>query len=70
MNNGRFLIRSLLNLFVATTGATDRGGKTAKDSPEFSGYYEPVPDNRIYLADFRRTRLAIDVSKCGSKMEL
>lgn len=70
MSNGRFLIRSLPNPNAATMDAADRGEKTAKYWTEFSGYYEPVPDGRIYPADFRRTKLATDVSKCGLKTAL
>lgn len=70
MSNGRFLNRLLPNLFAATMDVADRGEKTAKYLTEFSGYCEPGRAGKIYPADFRRTKPAIAVSKCGLKMAL
>jgi len=68
MNNGQYLNRLLPNRNAATMDAADRGEKTVRCLTAFSGYYEPERDGKIYPTDFRHTKRAIAVSKCGSKM--
>ncbi len=70
MSNGRFSNCSLLNYRVALMDADDRGEKTAKFWTEFSGYCELERAGRICPIDFRHTKPAIGVSKCGLRTEL